>query len=215
MTTYGDLVNRALRALKDVDQTKYEDDLVYDGLASAHDAILPWVPNYGVATLTAGSIGDVFALPIDCYVVDAVQLVANGLFIPKSILSPNTVRGQYTTTNDWSDYPHGYISLSSTLDEGSTIKVYYRASWDKPANSADTAHVITPPSYAHNAMVYYACSHCLIPEAISNANLSQFKMRPEIGTPEDLPIEIMSDFFLKRFYAEMKMMPPFVRAGGV
>lgn len=214
MATYSDLTNRVLRTLKDVDQAKYDDDLIYDGLIAAHDAILPWVPNYGVMTLTAGSIGDTFVLPDDCYAVDAVQLVASGLFIPKSILSPNTVRGLYTTSNDWIDYPHGYLSLSSTLDEGSTIKIYYRAIWDKPSSSADTTHVITPPSYAHNAMIYYTCSHCLIPEAVSNANLSQFKMRPEMGTPEDLPLEIMTDFFMKRFYAEMKMMPPFVRAGG-
>lgn len=214
MTTYGDLINRVLRALKDVDQAKFDDDLIYDGFLAAYDAILPWVPKFAKATATSGSDGSLYELPADCYLVDSVQTVSDGVFLPKSILSPNTVRGAYTTANDWSDYPRGYITLASALDAGSSINVYYRAFWDKPSSSSDITHVVEVPAFAHNGMVYYAGSHCLIPESYSTANLNQFKMRPEQGTPVDNPIELMSNFLLNRFYAEMKMMPPYVRAGG-
>lgn len=214
MTTYADLVNRVLRTLKDVDQAKFDDDLIFDGLTAAHDAILPWVPNYGKVTVTTGSVGDLFELPSDCYIVDAVQLLTTGEFIPKNMFYAHSVRGQYATNNDWSEYPHGYISLAVALEEEDTFNVYYRAFWDKPSNSSDTAHVITVPAYAHSGLVYYASSHCLIPESYSTANLNQFKMRPEQGTPVDNPIEVMSNFLMNRFYNEMKMMPPFVKAGG-
>lgn len=213
MTTYQDLVTRVLRVLDDVDQAKFDDDIVFDGLLAAHDAILPWVPRFAKATITSGSDG-LCLLPSDCYLVDAVQTAADGVFLPKDILSPNTVRGQFTTANNWSDYPRGYVSLSYISTTGISINVFYRAYWDKPSTSSDTAHIIEVPPHAHNGMVYYAGAHCLIPEAVSSANLNQFKMRPEQGTPVDNAIEGMSNLFLNRFYAEMKMMPPFVRGGG-
>lgn len=215
MTTYNDLVNKVLRVLKDSDGSIYDDELIYDGLFAAHDAILPWVPNFGAVTITAGSDGSRFAVPSNFYSADAVQIVSTGLYIPRSTMSPGTVRNMaYATNNDWTDYPRGYISLSNALEDDS-IKLYYRSTWSKPSSASATTFQIEVPTIAHNGMVYYAASHCLSPDVRNNATLGQFKMRPELGAPDDLPFFIVADYFMKRFYAEMKMMPPFVRVGGM
>ena len=212
--TFGDFVQRVLRTLGDPAQSLFDDELIFDGALAAHQAILPWIPKYASHTFTTGSGGELeYALPSDCYQVQSVQLVVDGTFIPKATLAPNTARniGTQGDYQDWIEYPYGYVSLSSALSEDAELKVYYFALWDAPTSDADQDFVFTAPQQAHQGMVYYAASHCLLPKAVDAANIRQFNQRMDSGNPEHNPLKVEAKYLLERFYGEMKLMPPFVR----
>ena len=213
MTEYVELHDRLLRLLNNPAGDKYDDDLIYDGFIGAHEAILPWVPKYNVSTLTAGSNGDTFALPSDVYSIQAVQRVEDGKFLSRANMAPALQRNvDSNIENDWIEYPSGYLSLHSALDEGDELNVYYLAHWNTPTAAADFNFVIEVPRHAHQGMIYYAASHTLYPVTVSTAAIRRWNLRVDSGDPEDNPLEIIANIYLKRFHEEMKMMPPYVKA---
>jgi hypothetical protein len=214
MAIYSDLSSRLLRLLGDPDAKTYDEEVVYDGLLHAHTAILSWIPKLSKHQFTSGSAGDVFALPSDCYEVQAVQVVETGKFLPRATLAPNTIRGEdLATVNDWIVYPDGYLSLSLPLDEGDLLNLYYYAYWNTPTSPTNTTFVIEVPQMGHRGMLLYAASYAIMPQAMNAAGIRQYATRIDSGNPEDNPLERASEYFLKRFFAEMKLVPPFVRAG--
>lgn len=214
MATYDQLSQRVYRLLNDVAQATYEDVLVYDGIAAAHDAILTWVPRLAVATVTSGSDGVTLVLPSDLYAVQAVQRMENGEFLRKATMAAGTMRNSDAIqVVDWIEYPTGYISLGADVGEGEEFKLHYLALWDIPASEADLDFVITPPRYALQGMVYYAGAFCILPSGVSSAQLRQFNLRVDSGTPVDNPLKDMADQLLQRFYQEMKIMPPYTKVG--
>jgi hypothetical protein len=60
-------------------------------------------------------------------------------------------------------------------------------------------------------MVYYTASHCLLPRSVNSAQIRQFNQRVDSGNPEHNPLKAESEWLLQRFYAEMKLMPSYVR----
>jgi len=211
MTTYNDLVGKVLRLLKDPDQATYDEDIVYDAITAAHRAILPWVPKLQVAELTAGSDGDTFTLPSDVYEVQAVQTLSDYLFISKATLGSGTARGNSQADNDWIEAPNGTLSLSVALSEGDLLNIYYLAYWSEPPGTGSSSFVIEVPREAHNGMVYYAVSHCLLTAALDAASIGQFKTRVDSGNPEHNPLKEMSTFYRRLFETEMKLMPPYAK----
>jgi hypothetical protein len=212
MTTYTDLVGKLLRALKDPDQGTYDEDLCYDAIIAAHEAVLPWVSKRLVYEITSGSDGNNFGLPADVYEIQAVQLVSSGLFIPRATLSSGTARSNPYAENDWIETPSGALSLSLDLAEGDELRVYYLAYWSEPEDANDGSFVIEVPRIAHMGMVYYAASHCMLTAAVSAASLGQYKTRVDSGNPEHNPLKEMSSFFRQLFYTEMKSMPAYQKA---
>lgn len=212
--TFGDFTAKVLRVLGDPAQSLFDDELIWDGAVAAHDAVLPWLPKYAEHTFTTGSGGGVaYTLPSDCYQVQSVQLVTDGVFIPKATLAPTTARnvGTDASENDWIEYPFGSISLSIALSTDAELRLYYFAFWDAPANDADQDFVFTVPQMAWNGMVYYAASHCLMPKAVDAAQIRQFNQKMDSGNPEHNPLKVESKFLLERFYQEMKLMPPYTK----
>lgn len=210
--TYSNVSDRLLRTLSDPDQKTYKEELVYDAIVAAHDAILPWVPNPQVATLTAGSDGDLLQLPDDVYEIQAVQEVLTGNFISRATIAAGTARGNPQAENDWIEFPHGYLSLSKSLDEGQQLKVFYHAFWDKPADANDLTFQIVVPFATMAGIIYYAASHCILPKSVDTATLGPFKTKVDAGTPIHNPLQDQAVFFRKLFYDEMKMMPSFLKA---
>jgi hypothetical protein len=218
-TTYSVLLEKLYRTLADARHAQTSEDLAWDAICAAHDAIVQWVPLLKTATLTSGSnglAGDTFPIPEDCYQLDAVQIVDTGAFLPKAVFEPDYVRntGRQTDPRDWIEFPSGYINLAEEIDEGDLIKIYYRAYWPKPSSKDDASFIIQPPAKAHLGMIYYAAAHCLLPRSVSAGGLRQFNDRSDSGTPNDNPLYNMSNWFLTRFMQEMKLMPPYVKVGG-
>jgi hypothetical protein len=209
MTTYADLQNRVARLVSDPDITTYTDEIYLDAIQAAHDAILPWVPNYCTATITytSGSSG-VYALPDDVYDVQSVR-IGTGAYIPKATLASGTTRPTSLTACDWIETPKGYLSISAWENVTEDLVVNYLGFWAKPTVSAS---IIQVPQYAHMGMVYYAASIVVTPVVVDISTLGPFKIRVESGTPEDNPMMRTSEWFRNLFLQEMKMMPPYQKA---
>jgi hypothetical protein len=211
-TTYSDLRSRVLRSLNDPEGSLHSDELVFDALIGAHEAIVQWVPRFSEATLTSGSNGALFAIPEDCYQVDVVQTLSDGLILPKAIFEASKARGNSDLeASDWIESPSGFINLGNEI-EGS-IQIYYRSYWPAPANIIDLNFPIQPPLSVHLGMVYYACAHCLLPRATSTGGIRQFGTDIDSGKPTDNPLQVMSNLFLQRFMQEMKLQPAYVKVG--
>jgi len=211
--TYSLFAEKVYRQLSDPDAENYSDDLVYDAICAAHDAVLTWVPNYQEVTLTAGSDPGLFELPSDIYDIQAVQILDESRkFISQATLAAGTTRGNTSAENDWTESPKGWLSLSTDLDEGDNIKIYYLAHWEIPTNSSDNAFVIRVPRYAHQGMIYYAISIILEPTIIDTATLGPFKGKVDSGTPIHNPMKDVSNWFRSLFIQEMKLMPPYQKA---
>jgi len=210
--TYAQFVGKVQRLISDPDGTVYSDELLHDAVCAAHDAVLPWVPNYNDVVLTAGSDGDLFILPTDVYDLQAVQVVETMLFIPRATLASGTTRGYTLAENDWIESPRGYLSLSKALSEGATLSLHYLASWPKPPLPGSTTFVIRVPEYAHQGMIYYAASIVLTPPIVDTATLNPFKSRVDSGNPEHNPMRDVSNWFRQLWLQEMKNMPPYQKA---
>lgn len=213
MSTYDDIQSRIYRLLNDPNESTYSDELVYDGVVAAHQAILPWVPKYATGALTAGSDGQLLQLPSDCYQIQSVRRDDDGLYLSRASMAPGTVRhDDVQTALDWINYPAGYIHLNYAVDEGDTFTLYYFARWGLPSSVADTQFVLEVPEMAIQGMVYYAGAHVLIPSAVNSATIRQFNLRVDSGTPEHNPLKAESDYLRSLFYTEMKLMPSYLRA---
>jgi len=210
---YSEFSLKVLRLLDDPDGAIYGEELVWDGVCGAHEAVMPYIPKFSMVTLTSGSDGDSFALPSNLYSVQSIQVVETGRFIPKATLAPLTVRSIAQDDNDWSEYPQGYLSLSAPLDEGDELKIYYFAYWNKPASETDLTFVIEVPLAASIGMQLYAASQCLLAKSSNSANIRQFNIRVDSGTPEHNPLKVQAEVYRHLFYQEMKMMPPYVKVG--
>jgi hypothetical protein len=216
-TTYGSLTETIYRQLSDPDQENpsFSEETVLDAVNAAHDAVLPWVPNYDEIELvaTSGSGLNDLELPDDVYDIQAVQLVDDsGKFISRATLAAGTARGNTSAENDWTESPKGYLSFAYDLSDGDTVKVYYLAHWPKPATITDTDFVIQVPSHAHMGMIFYALSVILNPTVMDTATLGTFKSKVDSGTPVHNPAKDNANWFRSQFLQEMKMMPPYQKA---
>lgn len=214
--TYGSFAEKIYRQLADPDaeNPSFSEDGIYDAVCAAHDAVLPWVPNYKDVELTSGSDGDLLQLPSDVYDIQAVQVVDyyGKKFLSRASLSAGTARGNTTAENDWIESPTGYLSFAYDLDEGSTVRVYYLAHWQKPSSSSDTSFVLRVPEYAYQGMIYYALSIALSPVIMDTATLGPFRQKIDSGTPIHNPMRDVANWFRSLFLQEMKMMPPYQKA---
>lgn len=211
MATYQNLLDRVLRMLNDPSGSTYDEELIFDGLTAAHDAILPWVPKFSSATITSGSDGVNLQLPSDFYQVQALRQDKDGAVLRKAMLSPGSARFENQTVVDWIEYPAGWLNLNPAVTEGDTFTLYYFAFWNKPTDISDVDFVIEVPQYAHQGMIYYAGANVLVPSAILSATIRQYNLRVDSGNPEDNPVKVEADYLLSRFVQEMKLCPPFTK----
>jgi hypothetical protein len=210
---YTELATKVLRLLDDPDGAVYSEELVWDGVCGAHDALMPYIPKFSVHTFTAGSAGDTFTLPSDLYSIQAVKVVETRKFVPRATLAPTSVRSSVEEDNDWLEYPHGTLSLSAALSEGDELMLFYFAYWDKPASETDLNFVIEVPPAAWIGLQLYAASQCLLAKSSNSANIRQFNVRVDSGNPEHNPLKAEAETYRHLFYQEMKAMPPYVKVG--
>jgi hypothetical protein len=226
--TFGDFKLWVITTLGSQEDVTYTDDLIYEGLCLALDAIMPWVPNQNLATLTSGS-GTGIALPEDCYQPEAVIDASTGEVLERVVLSSGRKRpvsGEVKTSPyDWLEYPKGYLyftvvptDVSSTqIDEttGAPISVsrsfllFYQAYWSKPASKDDDTFILPMPSMALTGILYWVCAHCVVPGATTSAQIRQFNTKVDSGVPTDNALENMAIFFRRMFIEEMNRLPKY------
>ncbi len=213
---YSEFSNLVLHALKEDDFINYSDDLVYESICNAIDAILPWVPRAAITEITADGVLDRFALPENCYSVEALQDLSSNIFAEKEIITTVNIRNRNSIASKpvftWLEYPRGYLLLSEVLDVDSKIRVYYTAYFSQPENKDDADFVLDVPRFAIPGMVYYACAHCITAASAASAEVRQWNMKTDSGTPDDNVLENTAKFYRQLFNDEMSRVPRVVGA---
>jgi hypothetical protein len=213
MTTFSDLRLRILRMLNDPDGEGNTDALIMDAINAAFDAILPWTPKTATSQITGDGSAVEFALPADCYEVEALVVNDTGEHLPRAILAPGQTRGTYTpNTNDFLEYPSGSITLSKNLDTDEIYDLFYLAHWTKIANSDGWDSIIEVPSRAETGIVLYASAYLLLPQGVSAAEIRQFNTRVDSGTPEQNPMQKTALWMIELFQREMNRHPKHQKA---
>lgn len=206
------MIEQVERLLSSATQNENSEELIFDGIISAHTAILPWVPNLQ-ETIISGSDSRTFQLPDDVFTVEGVYDPADSVMLRETLLKVGSVWGGLANNEiTWANIPNGYITLNDDLPSGgTTLGLIYYALWPVPENDTDGNFIISVPSYALTAIALYAASYVLAVYSVDTSSQGQYKQKLDSGRPTDNPIQNSSEFFLKRFQNEMGRMPQIKR----
>ena len=208
MATLQDIQEKIYRLLDEVDADNADEDLILDAIGASLDEILPWIPNLQITTLSQGS--RVYELPADFYSAEAV-LDSNGDPLPRAQLIVGSYFGESSDPNGWILFPSGSITFAQELDDDHTF--YYVAQWEKPTTGTNPSASLDFPDYATQAVCLYATAYCLLPDAVSIAELRQFNTRTDSGNPEHNPRQKAFEFLLKLFKDCLSRVPKYQRVG--
>jgi hypothetical protein len=209
MATLDELKERVQRMLNTITENNQFDEskdigLIVDGIASAHDAILPWVPKLKTADIPAGTT--VFDLPEDLFEIEAVMDAGNNRIMSKLLLQP----GGFSSEDYWLPFPTGSITFNEETSIALTL--YYTAYWEKPTEEDDLSGELDPPDYCMTPMALYATAYVILPDSVQSAEIRQWNVRSDSGHPEHNPLEESVKFLLALFNQEMNALPKHQRA---
>lgn len=182
------------------EEPDYHENLLIDAINAGQVAILPRVWKPALDTITAAATSH--TLPSDVFEVQAIWDETKNTFLDPALIAAGEPSAS-TTGNGWYEYPQGTITFYTALgDEGGTV--FYGATWAALASETDVTEV---PDYALTAVTLYAASYALLAKATSAAKLGTYRTRVDSGTPEDNPLQVMSEYFKQRFNEELTNMP--------
>jgi hypothetical protein len=205
MTTKAQLKARILRLIGDPDGATTTDELLGDAIEAAHTAILPWVFKQSTSTFTCDGATSVFELPADMYKIVAVFDSDSGYYIPASSMAALQAPGQNIQTNqDWLEYPEGSLALANAPAVDASLVVYYAAAWIVPESDNDD---LETPGWCATALALYGASYALLQKSTQAADIRQWNVRVDSGTPVMNPVKDMSTYFMDRFFMEVKTLP--------
>lgn len=212
-TSFGDLKSAVVRLLGDtvvvtenvIGSNDASPELLKDAIHAGLLAILPYVWKSAVYTIPINTTE--LDLPTDLYHIEGIYDLALESYLEENILSPGLPTAS-ESGNMYLEYPESHVSFLAEVEDGGTL--YYAAYWTEPELDAD---VIEAPAAAMPGIAFYAASYCLLPRAVSSANIRQYNMKVDSGTPEENPIMTMANHYMKRFELEMSRISS--RAKGV
>ena len=225
---YSEAKLKILRLLNDAEGTVYSNEIILDGVSSALDAVLPWIPRlqqYVIDPSTSGSPGpyysglteldisyadplgnQLFNMPSDCYEIQTVSSL-DGELIPNGILGHGHYHGDLAQINDWIEYPTGILRFGQRLLR--KVEVFYLATWPKPVN--DTDDLLVPSRY-NAGIIFYSAAYCLVTDSVQAAKTRQYNMKVDSGRPSDNPPADQVSRFHKLFIEEMNRYPAYQKA---
>jgi hypothetical protein len=207
MATFSEVRDKVYRVLADPSASQYGAALIDDGIVAALEAILPWVFKRSSVILEADGETTEFELPVDLYRITAVFDADSGLYLKQNTMSAGDSPGSDLNSNqDWMEYPELNLSLANAPD--SDITVFYGATWAVPEADEDE---LETPAWCTRAIVFYAASYALLEKSSSAANIRQWNVQVDSGTPVMNPMKDMSTYYLERFRIEMERMPARIR----
>ena len=115
MNTYGDIRLRLLHLLNAEANTTYSDDLVFDSIMGAVEAILPWVAKRQLVVLEGRIDKYVFqSLP---YQIDGIQDIDTLETLPQlQLMASGKVLAKQIRSITWVEYPVGTILFNELLE---------------------------------------------------------------------------------------------------
>lgn len=181
--------------------TTYDADLITDAIRAALDALSSRM--WKSKSFTYEANNDYFEMPDDILEIFAVYDYFLGIYIPKQQMLPGLSMLDAQYQNSWIDIPAGDLVFSADLGEDGAL-VYYIAAWQLPE---DEEEPLEPPEIALNAILFYACSYCLLQQASGISTIRQYNTKVDSGKPIDNPTNEMANYFLRRFESEMQRFP--------
>ena len=182
--------------------TTYDSNLVNDAVCAALDAVAfrLWKTNF-VDIEEAGS--EFSDLPDD--VMEILSVFDNnlGAYIPRQQMIPGKTIVNSEYGNSWLDPAPGVITFGAPLTEKGA-RIFYMAPWVIPEDETDS---IESPDSTQNAIIFYACSYCLLQQASGISTIRQYNTRVDSGQPTDNPTKEMANYFLRRFDIELQRLP--------
>ena len=124
MSSYLD-IHRKVRTFLKGGENIYTDEAILNGINAGLGAILPWLPKRSVAQGLAVTSGSLVELPDDGYLVDAVYYPNDQRWLEHWSITPSKA---LESDAMWIEYPSGYLSLSSELEDA-TVDVFYYTNW--------------------------------------------------------------------------------------
>jgi hypothetical protein len=213
MVTFEDLQGRILRMIGDAEGAVYQDDRLRDAINAALDAILQWIPKLGMTTFTGDGSTMSFALPSDCYDVEAIVAEATGEALSRIVFAPGVVFSSLTSTeNLWIFAPSDQITFAKAIPDGSVYDVRYLSAWAKISDTTVPTTAIEPPDWTVVGLTLYATAYLLTADSLDTANLRQYNTRVDSGNPEHNPIQKSVSYLLTLFNQEMNRHPRYQRA---
>lgn len=211
--SFGELKSAVVRLLGDsvvvtdnvIGGNDASPELLKDAVHASLLAILPYV--WKSATYTIPVATTELDLPTDLYHIEGIYDLNLESYLEENILSPGLPTAS-ESGNMYLEYPEGHVSFLAEVEDGGTL--YYAAYWIEPELDAD---VIEAPPVVIPGLAFYATSYCLLPRAVGSANIRQYNMKVDSGTPEENPIMTMANHYMKRFELEMSRISS--RAKGV
>lgn len=212
MTTVAEIQSRVFRLLSNTTPDADAKSLFYDAFGAALDAILPWFPKTAIKVYTGTGV-DSYELPDSLYSIETFVDDATGEMLPQASLIPLLHRGiNIEITNDWIEFPSGWISFSKALSVGKTYTLFYLTHWSKPISDDDKATELKTPDFLNTALTLYTTAQMLIPDAISASTVRQYNTKVDSGNPEHNPMRDSASYLLKLFSEEMNRHPRYQRA---
>ncbi|MHA2201263.1 MAG: phage adaptor protein [Candidatus Thorarchaeota archaeon] len=214
MATLGDLQNKVLRLLDDIEGASYSDEAQLEAIEAAYIAILPWRPKAVLdsTTLTGDGTATSFVLPTNLYEVQAVIVQETGEVLPQAVFSPGSYHGEdVDPTNDWIEYPDGSLTFSKELSNGEIYELWYSAYWTPPTDMTDDSETLEPSDVVLTALAFYSAAYLLMPGAIGSAEIRQWNIEVDSGNPEHNPVRDAVTYLMNMFHQEMNRVPKFQR----
>jgi hypothetical protein len=206
MNTYGDIRLRLLHLLNAEANTTYSDDLVFDSIMGAVEAILPWVAKRQLVVLEGRIDKYVFqSLP---YQIDGIQDTDTLETLPQlQLMASGKVLAKQIRSITWVEYPVGTILFNEPLESSKKFNLYYRDYWSRPRDKSQMDFQFDFPRYAANGVVLWAAANCVVPSSVASSQIRQFNLRVDSGTPVDNALEQSARFIRQLFVDEMSRMP--------
>ncbi len=206
-TTLNQLKSMTLRLLDDtpsevdgeVRGAKYSADLLLDATRAALVAATGRLWKASVSSI-AGVSGSAL-LPDDFIEVEGILDLEAGKFLPENSITPlGYWSEEMITGNAYMLYPEGSITFVEDLPSAGA-SLYYTASWNEPTSGSDP---MDTPDYANTALSFYCASYCAASKSVTTADIGQYKVKVDSGTPTDNPLIDLSNFLLNRFNIEIE-----------
>lgn len=208
MATLNELKDRVLHILSAIEDSEFDEsrdmELVVDGISTAHDAILPWIPKKAQIEIPSGTT--VYELPDGVYDIQGIMDETAGEVINQLVLEPGVIN----LASYWFPFPEGSVTFSEETQNALTM--FYLTYWDKPSEEADLDNDMEPPDMCLVPMTYFATAYVLMPDSVQTAEIRQFNVKADSGNPEDNPIEKMVKFLLTMFRQDMDSLPSYQRS---
>lgn len=126
------------------------------------------------------------------------------------MVGPAWMRRAYVWPSDALEARNTYLlwpggTIRFPVPPSKDLTVYYVAFYPSPETDDS---VITVPSWAEEALAYYAAAKLLERIAAKTAQLGAFKSRKEAGDPEDNPILRLVEHYYRRYKSILAAHPP-------